>query len=195
MSTRFEDARDTVLDHLMAGVMLFCGQGQLVYSNAAVSRYGRQDLLPPAGRYHYSQLGNIDLRDAIGAVLRDGMAMTATFPIQSDGTPPLVATVMPAGAVNPANPGEMACAVCLSPAHLPFSSAAALMGRAYQLTAAETRVLRHFLDGMARDEVANRLGVKRGTVAAHLKSVFNKVDVQSQSDLVRVAWQMSPAAE
>jgi len=55
----------------------------------------------------------------------------------------------------------------------------------YALTACEAEVVAHVYDGRSIPETAARLNVSINTVKSHLKNVFQKFDVRSQSQLIK----------
>ena len=52
------------------------------------------------------------------------------------------------------------------------------------LTAREEEVLRLVVEGMCNKAIGRRLGIAVGTVKSHLKSTFDKLDVQSRTQAV-----------
>lgn len=61
-----------------------------------------------------------------------------------------------------------------------------LVRRLYGLTRAEAGVATLLLEGRRTEEVADRLGITVSTARTHVKRVLGKVDVRSQTELVRV---------
>jgi len=57
---------------------------------------------------------------------------------------------------------------------------------AFALTASEAEVAIQVFNGLSMPEAAGRLGVSLNTVRTHLKSIFQKCDVRSQTQLVRL---------
>ena len=55
------------------------------------------------------------------------------------------------------------------------------------LTEREQQVLQGVLEGLANKEIANRLGVTEGAVKASLQQLFEKTQVRTRSQLVRIA--------
>lgn len=61
-----------------------------------------------------------------------------------------------------------------------------VVSKLFNLTPAETSLAIKIMNGMSLDEAAESSGIKRNTARAHLRSIFSKVDVTRQSDLIRV---------
>ena len=55
----------------------------------------------------------------------------------------------------------------------------------YPITRAEARLLGEFMESVNLKIAADRLGITAETARSYLKSVFNKLNVSSQSELVR----------
>lgn len=55
------------------------------------------------------------------------------------------------------------------------------------LTGREQAVLRLLVEGMGNKAIANRLGIAIGTVKSHLKSVFQKLNAGSRTEVASVA--------
>lgn len=79
----------------------------------------------------------------------------------------------PAVAVFIRNPGD-------SP-----QASRSLLRSLFQLTRTETEVAMLMMDGLTLDESAERLGVSRNTVRAHLRGVFAKTGATRQAQLVK----------
>lgn len=56
-----------------------------------------------------------------------------------------------------------------------------------QLTARETELLRLVVDGLGNKLIARQLGITEGTVKSHMKSIFDKLDVQSRTQAIAVS--------
>lgn len=61
-----------------------------------------------------------------------------------------------------------------------------LIGRHYGLTRAEQRVMAGIADGRTLEDIAAAFKVSTGTVRAQTKSIFSKLGVQRQADIVRI---------
>ncbi|HLO29033.1 MAG TPA: LuxR C-terminal-related transcriptional regulator [Anaerolineales bacterium] len=69
----------------------------------------------------------------------------------------------------------------------PVSAAQAISASGTSLTARETEVLRLLVQDLSNPQIAERLVVSRRTVDAHLRSIYDKLDVRSRDAAIRVA--------
>ncbi|WP_238474371.1 helix-turn-helix transcriptional regulator [Pseudomonas cavernae] len=60
-----------------------------------------------------------------------------------------------------------------------------LLRKLFQLTATETEVALLMMDGLTLDEAADKLGVMKNTVRAHLRGLFAKTGATRQALLVK----------
>jgi DNA-binding CsgD family transcriptional regulator len=82
--------------------------------------------------------------------------------------------------------GDTPCAVLiLHSLDTPRSLDSDVIGLAFGLTAAETAIATAIAQGSTTEQVARERGVSVNTVRAQLRSVFEKVGVSRQTDLVR----------
>ena len=82
-----------------------------------------------------------------------------------------------------------ACALLILELPLPEASQDAWMRRMahhFQLTDAETRVLRHFVSGADSAEVAARCRLSISTVRSHVRVIFEKTGCHRQAELMRM---------
>lgn len=56
-----------------------------------------------------------------------------------------------------------------------------------QLTSREMEILKLVVDGMGNKLIARRLGIAVGTVKSHMKSIFDKLDVESRTQAIAVS--------
>lgn len=61
-----------------------------------------------------------------------------------------------------------------------------LVRQLFQLTPAETSLSIHLANGLSLDEAAEALNTRYNTARSHLRSIFAKLNVRSQTELVRV---------
>lgn len=67
----------------------------------------------------------------------------------------------------------------------------ALIGRAFDLTPAESRLAAMLATGSSIASASERLCISRETARNHLKSIFSKTGAHRQSELVRLISQLS----
>jgi len=56
----------------------------------------------------------------------------------------------------------------------------------FQLTKREALLTIHLANGLSVDEAARALGVRLTTARAHLRSIYSKIGVRRQTELVRL---------
>lgn len=95
----------------------------------------------------------------------------------------------PGGPVPPA--GALAI---LLPGGSPAIRSDALLRDGFGLTAAETRLVRRLEDGLSLQEAAGVLGIRLNTARNQLKSVFDKMGVRRQSELVKHLMELATIA-
>jgi DNA-binding CsgD family transcriptional regulator/PAS domain-containing protein len=66
-----------------------------------------------------------------------------------------------------------------------------LLARAFNLTAAEVRILESLMAGHTLAETAQHFGIARSTAKTHLDHIFAKTGVSRQTELVRLTMQMT----
>ena len=64
----------------------------------------------------------------------------------------------------------------------------------YQLTPTELKLCNHLSKGVTLTDGADKMNIKRSTARSHLKNIFSKIGVNSQSSLVRILTQVSAAS-
>jgi LuxR family maltose regulon positive regulatory protein len=70
---------------------------------------------------------------------------------------------------------------------IPHPQWSALVPAGESLTAREIEVLRLLAQDLSNPQIAERLVVSRRTVDAHLRSIYDKLDVKSRDAAIRVA--------
>lgn len=68
----------------------------------------------------------------------------------------------------------------------------AVLRSLWNLTIVESRVTELASFGRSPQEIAEELGMARGTVHVHMRSVFQKMQVSRQSELVSIVWRSLP---
>jgi DNA-binding CsgD family transcriptional regulator len=87
--------------------------------------------------------------------------------------------------------GDTPCAVLiLHPLDTPRSLDSRVIGLAFGLTSAEAAIATAIAQGSTTEQVARERGVSLNTVRAQLRSVFEKVGVSRQTDLVRTVLEL-----
>jgi DNA-binding CsgD family transcriptional regulator len=180
------------LDHLPSGLALLDRDGRVVYANRVA-----RAILEAGEGVRTGARGDLEARDAadrkaLAALLRDALARGAggTIPLRRPReAPPILLTVPPSPA-GPALFGGAALAVLLSDPARSRRMGAALT-RTFGLTRAEARVAEGLASGLAPKEIAFRLRSKVATVRTHLKSIYAKMRVGRQPDLVRMVSDLS----
>lgn len=182
--------------HLMVGAIVLDGQGRVLECNPRASAIfemgdglsiqgGRLEAVYPAENRRLQRL----LRDALDAIGRPCVtppteAMSISRP---SGKLSWGVVVQP---ISPDHPGEGRHRPCVAlfvrdsdgktapPVHL--------AQKLFQLTGAETQLAIRLANGLTLEEAAAVLNIKRNTARAHLRSIFAKIGVRRQTELVRV---------
>lgn len=180
------------LDLLPIGVIVLDGEGRVLKSNAmAKSLLARADGLIEQndGLGATNPKSGLELRRAIttiGSGHCDVQPMAMWLP-RLVGKP-LSVTVAAApmrGFVGADTVGLANVVVFTTDPDLPLDPAPGVMQQLFSLTPAEARVAECIVGGQTIDQTAVFCRVTRGTVRTHLKRVFEKTEVSSQSALVR----------
>ena len=62
----------------------------------------------------------------------------------------------------------------------------AIIAKEYRLTPREHEVLKALVEGKDSDKIAKSLFVSPNTVKSHIQKIYNKLDVHSRKDLLRL---------
>lgn len=184
-----------ILDDLSFGLFLVDSRGLLVHANAAGNEIlAAGDLLrSTAGRF-----GAVDaqvdqaLRETVAAAgLGDSVVGTKgiALPLTAHNDDRYVAHVLPltCGARRCAGASYAAtAAVFVRKAAMEYPSPAEVIGKTYDLTPAELRVLFGIVQIGGVPEVAAALGVADATIKTHVSRLFEKTGTGRQADLVRL---------
>ena len=190
-----------MLDSLAAGVFLVDDEARIIHSNAAADKMlaTRSSVRCISGRLAAElPAATRELRAAITLATQDeaklghaGLAVRTSPP----GDPPILAHVLPLfrRPLQPPLQGNACAAVFVrSLDEDPLGTEA--LAVAYDLTAAETRVLTGILRGMTLTASAAHLGIARSSAKTHLDSIFSKTGVARQVDLAVLAARLASPA-
>jgi DNA-binding CsgD family transcriptional regulator len=180
------------LDALKLGVVLANADGRILYANRAA-----QEMMRDGGPLRdrdgilraESGAASAEIRAAIrhAGGCGNGRTSLAVRLTEPDHTP-VVAHVL-ALAAGRAEPAAVA-AVFINPT-VDNGSSAQAVAATFGLTPAETRVLGRVLSGCSVVKAAAELGIAPTTARTHLDSIFAKTGVSRQSQLLRLAAQIT----
>jgi DNA-binding CsgD family transcriptional regulator len=183
------------IDRMLVGTAILDERGKVIKANEAASRlfvardglYSRQDKLCA-----WSPSENRALQEAVQTVLQHHLCgETEGFEVialsRPTGEMPLTLLLRPIALNYQGNDSSRRPAVAVfirDPADSPQASRR-LLRKLFQLTATETEVALLMMDGLTLDETADKLGVMKNTVRAHLRGVFAKTGATRQALLVK----------
>ena len=195
----FKQAEATVfaeiLDNLSFGLFLVDSRSQLIHANAAGNEIlAAGDLLRSTG----GRLGAVDAQ--VDQALRETVVAAGhgdaevgikgiALPLTAHNDDRYVAHVLPltCGARRCAGANYAAtAALFVRKAAMEYPSPAEVIGKTYDLTPAELRVLFGIVQIGGVPEVAAALGVADATIKTHVSRLFEKTGTGRQADLVRL---------
>jgi DNA-binding CsgD family transcriptional regulator len=191
------------LDGLSAGLFFVDAEGRIVHANAAAHDIlNANDFLRSIDGRLVARDGQFDqvLREIFAAAKRgnaEGGAKGIALPLNARDGEHYVAHVLPLSSGARRRPGGVyaAAAVFVRKAALENTATPDVIGKTYQLTPAELRVLHAIVEEGGIPEVAVTLGIANTTVKTHLRHLFDKTGAGRQADLVKlVAGFSSPLA-
>jgi DNA-binding CsgD family transcriptional regulator/PAS domain-containing protein len=184
-----------LVDALGMGVLHLCGDRRVAYANPAA-----QALLDHGDGLGLDASGRLRVADAVcdDAVAELlclwGPAVRTTRIVRRNRARPLQ-VVLFRPSRTPAEMffgGSVLVLMVIDPGAPPPPNSDAI-GIAYGLSPAERRVVDGLLSGRRLDDIARAHGTSRETVRTQLHSVFDKMDVEGQADVIREALR-SPSA-
>ncbi|SRR5579871_4917357 len=181
------------MDELRAGVFVVDASGHIIYSNRTANEIVRAAdyLRGPGGRLcarqpQINQLLQEAFRSAIDGDTAISNKSIAIPLLAADGTRYL-ANLLPLPRRRAAGIDARATiAVFVQKAEVELPNPPEVIARAYQLTKAELRVLLALVQFGGGPEIADVLGIGRGTVKSHLSRIFQKTGTKHQTDLVKL---------
>jgi DNA-binding CsgD family transcriptional regulator len=190
-----------MLNAVRVGVILTNKDGRILYVNRAAAAMMRDGgPLRDRGGVLRAEGGaaSLEIRSAIKQAARNESGIGKTglaVRLTEEDEAPVVAHVLPlaGGEVRTRLEPAAVAAVFINP-KVDDAASAQAVAATYGLTPAETRVLTRVLTGSTVAEAAADLGVAATTARTHLDSIFAKTGVSRQSELIRLAAQVAPAA-
>jgi DNA-binding CsgD family transcriptional regulator/PAS domain-containing protein len=188
------------LDALKLGVVLADEDSRILHANRAAEAMMRDGAsLHDRGGVLKAECraASAEIRSAIRYAARNESGIGKTglaVRLTNEGEAPLLAHVLPlaGGEVRARLEPAAVAAVFINPA-VDAAASTKAVATAFQLTPAETRVLGRVLTGSTVAEAAAQLGVAPTTARTHLDSIFAKTGVSRQSELIRLAAQLTPS--
>jgi DNA-binding CsgD family transcriptional regulator/PAS domain-containing protein len=189
------------LDALKLGVVLTNEDSRILHANRAAEEMMR-DGGPLLGRGGVLRAEGAaaaaEIKAAIGHAARNESAIGKTglaVRLTEEDEAPVVAHVLPlvGGEIRSRLEPAAVAAVIVNP-KVDDAINANAVATTFGLTPAETRVLSRMLTGSTVAEAAVDLGVATTTARTHLDNIFAKTGVSRQSELIRLAAQVAPAA-
>ncbi|MDW3711684.1 MULTISPECIES: helix-turn-helix transcriptional regulator [unclassified Pseudomonas] len=183
------------IDRLLVGTAILDEAGKVMRSNQAAQRLfaARDGIECRQGKLHaFAGQDNRNLQRAILAVLQyhqhGKYDCVEVLPlVRPTGEVPLNVLLRPIALNYEGRGSEQRPALVVfirDPSDSPQASRR-LLRSLFQLTRTETEVAMLMMDGLTLDESAERLGVSRNTVRAHLRGVFAKTGATRQAQLVK----------
>lgn len=181
------------MDGLRAGVFVVDASGNIIFSNRAAKEIVRAgDYLRGSGgrlsarQPEANQLLQEAFQSAVDGDAAIGDRSVAIPLLATDGTR-YVANLLPLSERRAAGIDARATvAVFVQKAVVELPNPPEVIASAYQLTKAELRVLLALVQLGGAPEVAETLGIGRGTVKTHLSNIFQKTGTKHQADLVKL---------
>lgn len=185
-----ENIYDSAVEQLSVGSVLLDNAGEVIRCNQIARKLlDEQDGIRLAHSRLIFDDGRLDRRFREFLQGRDGQASSRVSLLQAErapGKPPLCVVMR-----RLAPPRHMPIGPC--PAYAVFISApehqagftGAVVARVMRLTPMEAEIVASLANGLSLQQIAEVFGISRNTVRAHLRSVFSKVGVSRQSQLVQ----------
>jgi DNA-binding CsgD family transcriptional regulator len=189
------------LDGLSAAVFIIDQRGNLAHSNASGDGMLREENVFRLRGGHVQAINPSVQADLATALMQmhDGKTPSERAPavsIEAATGERYLAHLLPLSAGFRRKAGlaySASAAIFVVRTPLDVTAATELVAAEFQLTPAELRVLRAVAEIGGVADIASTLGVAEETTRTHLRHLFDKTDVRSQSDLIRlVAAHISP---
>jgi DNA-binding CsgD family transcriptional regulator len=192
-ATRNEAEREIYeegLDGLNIGVVVLDERGQLLRANPVACRLlTGGDGLRRSGREleACTPSETRELRRLLSDATAESGGVAAMSLSRPSGRRKLAAVVRRIPMVEESEgKARPACAIFLRDPDAPARPAHDMARQLFDFTPAEANFAVELVNGLSLDEAAIKLGIRRNTARAHLRSIFMKADVTRQSELIRV---------
>ncbi len=188
----------SVLDGFQFGVLLVDRDLGIVHANAAAKA------VLAGGGPLYAERGKAALRarpaqQALERAVQQAASEAASLGGSGTGIPvgdrerPSVVHVLPLrqSQLRSELGSRAVAALFIAPASLPLRTPSDALAAIYDLTPAETKVFELIALGLSQAEIAGKLGIAASTVKSHLLRLFAKTGCHRQSDLMKLAADLS----
>ncbi|WP_119388149.1 helix-turn-helix transcriptional regulator [Taklimakanibacter lacteus] len=189
---RLEDREETfqaAMSRLSFGIVLLDEKNRIVFANGI-----GEDLIRDAGAFA-AEHGQLRVNHGAAAAFEAAIATApANFAITLRDGRSLFCVVLPLQRENGVFPDweSPTRMLVIGPQESDAALAGDALGAAFGLTPAERAVLEVLLRGEEPSTVASILGISVVTVRTHLLRIFAKTGMHRQSELMRLAWSMTP---
>lgn len=180
----------TALDRVGLAVFLVTKAGQLAFTNTAARQLLEQGtgLYERRGALHASnRADSVALEAALDHVIDAGRD-SATLPlliIHREDAAPLTISIVPSPFAT-VEPDEVGAIVFAVDPDMDITDLAAAVCRAFDLTRVETALACQLASGRTLQEATAQMRLKSETAKSYLRSIFSKMGVSRQSDLIRL---------
>jgi DNA-binding CsgD family transcriptional regulator/PAS domain-containing protein len=193
-------ALSATLDNFQTGVIVVAADGRVLHANDAARRMFDEGGLVRSinGRLlAYEAKANDELTRALALACNNEAGIGANgigIALNGASGEPAVAHVLPLakGDLRTRLMPQATAAVFVSKSDNPLPADMSAIGRAFELTPAETRLLEHLVQGATLTDVSRVLGISLTTAKTHLSHIFSKTGVTRQADLIALVNRLTP---
>jgi DNA-binding CsgD family transcriptional regulator/PAS domain-containing protein len=187
-----ERAFRAALDQLNEGVLMFAGNGTVLFANEQAQVIEAEGVFVRQRQGLISAVFRADeaaLRDALSRVLSVSSLGKVTLGLHDQGGH-LAGTITlcptPLMCTNLWSESDVRALAFLRPLAAPGKPDLAALRTILHLTPAETRLAYALMQGASLDQAAAQFHVTRNTIRSQLSSLFARTDTRRQSELLRV---------
>jgi DNA-binding CsgD family transcriptional regulator len=182
------------LDRVPFGVILIAENGAVVSMNRAAQTIlrvrdgltfdrGELEGATPSITARLRAVMHSAIRTSKGETLDGETALPLPRP---SGRRPLSVLIAPLPAVRAAFTADAAAAVFVSDPDAAIAPVASVIRSLYNLTWAESKLVRCLVRGLSVEDAASELGLTEQTTRSRLKTIFEKTNTHRQAELVRM---------